>query len=225
MAITSGLQKADSLRGSEYSEAIYALKQNDGVIGRNGKDRSAVAKARNEDAIEDVICFTPGALISTKNGMVPVEKLRAGDTVITRDNGYQELAWIGRKELSHDQLCKASNVWPVKISAGSLGQGLPLSDMVVSPNHRLLILSAENRLFFDEAEVLIEAKHLVGRPGITQLITKSVSYIHLMCEHHELLLSDGFWTESFQPGPSSLAHVVDALGKSCCHKCDGMDLK
>lgn len=157
--------------------------------------------------IEDVICFTPDTLIASKNGMISVEDLQVGDTVLTRDNGYQELVWVGRKDLSNRQLSEASNIWPIKIAAGSLGSGSPETDITVSPNHRLLIQSAENRLFFDEAEVLIPAKHLVGRPGITQHAPKSVSYIHLMCEQHELVLSNGIWTESFQPGTQALLGV------------------
>ncbi|WP_366525648.1 Hint domain-containing protein [Planktotalea sp.] len=42
---------------------------------------------------------------------------------------------------------------------------------------------------------------------ITQHAPKSVSYIHLMCEQHELVLSNGIWTESFQPGTQALLGV------------------
>ena len=46
--------------------------------------------------IENVIpCFTPGTLIATPQGEVPVEELKAGDQIITRDNGIQEIRWTG----------------------------------------------------------------------------------------------------------------------------------
>jgi hypothetical protein len=167
---------------------------------------NVVDTTANSD-IEQVICFTPGTLISTAKGMRPVEDIQVGERLITRDNGFKELAWVGRKNLDFRQLRQTPNLCPVTISAGSLGNGLPLADMTVSPNHRVFMLSAENRVLFDEAEVLIPARKLVGLPGITQDMPKSVSYIHLMCEEHELILSDGFWTESFQPTTEALVAI------------------
>ena len=50
------------------------------------------------------------------------------------------------------------------------------------------------------------AKHLVGRPGITRVLPESgVDYVHFMFERHEVVLADGVWSESFQPGDQSLA--------------------
>lgn len=40
-----------------------------------------------------VICFAAGTMIRTARGERPVEKLRVGDLVVTRDNGLQPLAW------------------------------------------------------------------------------------------------------------------------------------
>lgn len=157
--------------------------------------------------IEQVICFTPGSLITTANGTCTVENLRPGEKILTRDNGMQELVWTGRKDLDCIDLRAARELWPVTVAAGSLGNGLPTRDLTVSPNHRFLILSAQNRLLFDEAEVLIAAKFLVGRPGITQTMPSSVSYIHLMFQCHEVILSDDVWTESFHPGTYALTAV------------------
>ena len=54
----------------------------------------------HHDDDDDVIpCFAPGTLIATPKGEVPVENLRAGDRVITRDNGIQEIRWTGLRAL------------------------------------------------------------------------------------------------------------------------------
>ena len=37
-----------------------------------------------------------------------------------------------------------------------------------------------------------------------------VTYIHVMFDNHEVILSDGAWTESFQPGD----HSLKGLGKA-----------
>jgi hypothetical protein len=73
-----------------------------------------------------------------------------------------------------------------------------------SPNHRMLMAGSSTQLLFGETEVLIAAKHLVGRPGICNMQLGQVSYVHLMFERHEILLADGSWTESFQPGDQTL---------------------
>jgi hypothetical protein len=54
-------------------------------------------------------------------------------------------------------------------------------------------------MLFGEPEVLVAAIHLVGRCGIRQELSLGVDYIHLMFDAHEILCSDGIWSESFQP--------------------------
>jgi hypothetical protein len=155
-------------------------------------------------------CFTPGTLIATPRGEVAVEALAVGDRIITRDNGIQPIRWIGRRDLSVAELVATDAFRPVMIRQGALGQGLPERDMIVSPQHRVLVVGDDSLLYFEEREVLIAAKHLVGRPGIERMAPRDVSYIHVMFDAHQVILSDGAWTESFQPGDSSLAGLHDA---------------
>jgi len=158
--------------------------------------------------IENVIpCFTPGAMIATPRGEVPVESLREGDRVITRDNGIQEIRWIGRRTLNRQDLAEAPNLKPILIRAGSLGHGLPERDMLVSPQHRVLIAGKRTQLYFDESEVLVAARHLVNTGSIQTVDTLRTTYIHFMFDRHEVVLSDGAWTESFQPGDQSLGSM------------------
>jgi Hint domain len=149
-------------------------------------------------------CFTPGTLIATPRGEVAVETLRAGDRIVTRDNGLQEIRWIGQKPLSWSDMAAASHLRPVMVRQGSLGNGLPERDMMVSPNHRLLVANDRTALYFDEHEVLVSAKHLVGGAGVHAVESMQTTYIHFMCDQHEVVLSNGAWTESFQPGDYSL---------------------
>ena len=160
----------------------------------------AVIGSMTFSGIEQVIpCFTPGTLITTDRGDVAVEDLQAGDMVMTRDNGLQPLRWIGRRELSMADLIVKPNLRPVQISAGALGYGLPLRDMKVSPQHRMLIEGARAEMLFGEPEVLVTAKHLCVLPGVAEKMTAGVSYIHLLLDRHEIICADGAWTESFQP--------------------------
>ena len=156
---------------------------------------------------EEIICFTPGTLIDTLRGRVKVEDLVPGDKVLTRDNGYQPLAWVGSRTLSDAQMARCPQAAPIRISAGALGANLPERDLVVSPRHRMLVSGARAELMFGEREVLVTAADLLGLPGVRQDAAVATRYIHVMCEGHEIIRAEGSWTESFQPAEA----VVNAL--------------
>jgi hypothetical protein len=151
-----------------------------------------------------VPCFTPGAFVHTPAGRVPVERLQAGDTVITRDNGMQKIRWIGKRTLSPGQLRANPHLRPVCIAAGSLGDGVPSRDMIVSPQHRFLLTHGMFELYFGEPEVFLASKHLLGHQGIQISPLPQVTYIHFMFDHHQVVLVDDAWTESFQPEDMTL---------------------
>ncbi|MEP1898404.1 MAG: cadherin-like domain-containing protein [Ascidiaceihabitans sp.] len=161
--------------------------------------------------IENVIpCFTPGTLIATPKGERRVEDLAVGDRIITRDNGIQEIRWMGAKDMKAADFAKAQHLRPIMISQGALGGGLPERDMMVSPNHRVLVANDKTALYFEEREVLVAAKFLTGLDGVDVVDVAWTTYIHIMFEQHEVVLSDGAWTESFQPGDQTLAGVGNA---------------
>ena len=178
-----------------------------GVVTYFDKDGNATGTVEFYN-IENVIpCFTPGTLIATPQGERRVEDLEIGDRVITRDNGIQEIRWLGQTTLTGGDLLQAQHLKPVMIGKGALGNGLPERDMMVSPNHRVLIANDRTALYFDETEVLVAAKHLRELDGVDVVDADQVTYIHFMFDQHEVVLSDGAWTESFQPGDLSLRGV------------------
>ena len=155
--------------------------------------------------VENVIaCFTPGTRIVTDRGEVLVQDLAAGDRVLTRDHGHQPIRWIGRRRLGIGSLIADPSLQPVRIRKGALGAGLPERDMLVSRQHRMLVTGSRAELMFGVDEVLVRAVHLLGLPGIELAMQKEVTYLHLLFDRHELVLADGAWSESFQPGERSL---------------------
>uniref|UniRef100_UPI0038928519 Ig-like domain-containing protein n=1 Tax=Pseudooceanicola sp. MF1-13 TaxID=3379095 RepID=UPI0038928519 len=205
------------LRGSAPAGGRIEVKytsadREDGYVEFYGAadDLNPIGRADFEE-IENVIpCFTPGTLIATPKGEVLVETLREGDRVITRDNGIQEIRWTGHKDLMGRDFLQQEHLKPVLIQKGSLGYGLPERDMLVSPNHRVLVNNDKTALYFEEREVLVAAKHLTGLAGVNRVDTMRTQYIHFMFDQHEVVLSDGSWTESFQPGHQTL----DGLGNA-----------
>ncbi|MEM7438275.1 MAG: Hint domain-containing protein [Pseudomonadota bacterium] len=184
--------------GDSTSGTIEFLDDDDNVIG-----------TMTYTEIENLIpCFTPGTMIATMQGERKVEDLQVGDRVITRDNGAQEVRWIGSKPLSGMQLQSNPHLQPILIQQGALGNGLPERDMLVSPQHRVLVHNADVGLMFNEPEVLVAAKHLIDpSKGIVRVEASQATYMHMMFDHHEVVLSDGAWTESFQPGDQAMAGI------------------
>lgn len=156
-----------------------------------------------------VSCFTPGTLIATAGGETPVEELEVGNLVRTRDHGLQPVRWVGRRTLSRAALLADPTLRPVRIAKGALGEGLPLRDMAVSRQHRMLVAGPRAALLFGEIEVLVRALHLVHLPGIAHQLCDGVTYVHILFDRHELVLADGAWSESYQPGVRTLAGIDD----------------
>lgn len=157
--------------------------------------------------IETIVpCFTPGTLIDTARGPVPVETLEVGDRVLTMDHGYQVLRWIGQRVLTPADLARSSQLRPILIGRDAFGPGLPERDLRVSPQHRLLLTGARAELISGETEVLAPAVHFLGLPGVVRdAAAAGVTYIHLLFDRHEIIRSDGLWTESYQPAAATLA--------------------
>jgi Ca2+-binding RTX toxin-like protein len=160
--------------------------------------------------IEDVVCFTPNTLIATPKGERRVQDLAIGDRVITRDNGIQEIRWVGNRPIGAREMELNPHLKPVLIRQGALGNGLPERDMMLSANHRVLVANDKTTLYFEDREVLVAAKHLTGLEGVDIVGVSSTAYIHFLFDQHEVVLSDGAWSESFQPGDHSLKGIGNA---------------
>lgn len=179
-------------------------------LDKDGNETGSLQFRNIENVIEDVICFTPGTMIATPKGERRVETLKVGDRVITRDNGIQEIQWLGHRGVLGTELRRKPHLKPIMIKAGALGNGLPERDTLVSPNHRVLVASDKTALYFEEREVLVAAKHLIGLDGVSVGDVTGTKYIHIMFAQHEVILSNGAWTESFQPGDYSLQGIGNA---------------
>ncbi len=159
-------------------------------------------------------CFARGTLIETDRGAVAIEELTEGDLVMTRDNGLQPIRWIGNRALSAEVLFANDKLRPIRIRAGALGRGLPTSDLLVSPQHRVLVRSHIAQKMFGAPEVLVAAKQLCQIDGIDIAYDMaSVEYFHMLFDRHEVVISNGAETESLFTGPEALKAVGPAAAE------------
>ncbi|WP_410217923.1 Hint domain-containing protein [Paracoccus sp. (in: a-proteobacteria)] len=156
------------------------------------------------EPVQTANCFTPGTRIETPKGPCAIETLVAGDLVVTIDNGPQPIRWIGRR-LIPALTDRNVHLRPIRIAAGALGPHVPQTALTVSPQHRVLIRSAFAQDIFGVPEILAAAKQLVAVPGIDVADDATeVTYIHMLLQRHELVLSNGAVTETMYAGPEAL---------------------
>ena len=152
-----------------------------------------------------VACFVNGTLIETARGAVPVEDLQPGDRLRTIDGSFKPLRLIPNRALGPQDLAASPKLRPIRILAGALGVGNPQRDLLVSPQHRMLVKSTIAERMFGVDEVLVAATKLTVLPGIfVDETVEEFSYFHLVLDAHEVIFAEGALTESFYCGPFAI---------------------
>lgn len=141
---------------SDGVEDVYFLPLAELQLGLDyrlvGLDRHA-ATAR----LAEVACvsFSRGTNITMASGLqVPIEKLKVGDMILTRDDGPQPVRWIGQTTLR-----AVGEFAPVVIKSGALHNE---GDLLLSPDHRIFVYQRQDRLGAGRSEVLVKVRHLIN---------------------------------------------------------------
>ena len=141
-----------------------------------------------------------GTPIATPMGRRRIEDLQPGETIWTRDDGAQPVTWIGARRVSGARLHMEPHLRPIRVAAGTLGAWRPDTDLLLSPDYRLLITGRIARALFSEREVLVRAADLVALPGISvDLDVSEVTYVQVMLERHQIVTVAGLPGESYRP--------------------------
>lgn len=160
---------------------------------------------RSGDLTPQVICFTPDTRIDTPGGPVAVRDLAEGDRVLTKDDGPQPIRWIGKRRMSGARLYTMPELRPIRIRAGAVGMDVPDGDLLVSPQHRMLVKGEMARALYGEAEVLVAARDLLNDGSIhVDRRLREVTYVHLLLDRHSIVFANGLETESFHPASMDL---------------------
>ncbi|MFL4471944.1 Hint domain-containing protein [Tateyamaria armeniaca] len=182
--------------------------QSDSLQTNDGGNTYFAQSSSNEGSIP--ACYAEGTMIATPSGARPVERLRPGDRVWTADNGSQTIRWIWDSTVPLEDVENPS--YPVLIRASALGPGLPVADLVVSPQHRILVGGGGQLTGPFEKAVFVPAKSLTSLPGIRYLRgRKSVRWLHFSCDHHEVIIANGCMSESLYLGPMILRQLPRRL--------------
>jgi hypothetical protein len=156
------------------------------------------------------ICFGETVELETPVGRRRVCDLRAGDAVLTEDGRSVTIAWIGVSCYGRFQATADPRLRPVHLHAHALGRGLPDRDLVLSPQHRVVVEGPACELLFGTERVFVIARHLPLPFATWPEPEADVRYYHLLLENHEIVVSNGLPTESFQPARRMIETLSEA---------------
>lgn len=160
----------------------------------------------------DFPCLTPGTMVATPAGPRNVVDLAAGDVLVTANRDLVRIAWVGRRAL--DLRNRPSGAKPVLVREGALGPGMPDSDTVLSPDHRVMLADDAAALLFDQREVLVPSKALTGFPRVRDMAgRKRVQYITVFTDRHAVIYANRMPVETLYPGPMALRRL-GVLGRA-----------
>ncbi|SLN28647.1 hypothetical protein PSA7680_01305 [Pseudoruegeria aquimaris] len=130
-----------------------------------------------------------GAPVLTETGPRPIESLRPGDLVQTRDNGLQPVRWVVKRRVP-----AVGGFRPVRLCAPFFGL---TRDLLLGPDQRVLVEGASVEYLFGEEEMFVEARHLVdGRAAMEEGAARMVTYYQLLLDNHEIISVGGLELES-----------------------------
>ena len=180
------------LNVSQGSTQVYHFNQFFFANGQTVSDLQFVTDGSTGTLI--TICFAAGTRIATDRGEVAVEDLQPEDQVVTLEAGARVLRpvrWIGRRHLNLLRHPDATLAAPVRIVADAFAPGVPHRDLLVSPDHAILVEShGESRLV--PARLLINQMTIRQETGLA-----SVGYFHVELDRHSILLAEGLASESY----------------------------
>jgi len=131
-------------------------------------------------------CFAACTRIATPRGLIAVERLCAGDEVLTVSGAHRPIKWIGHRRVECRRHPLPERVWPVRIAAHAFGQGRPQRTLLLSPDHSVFVEG-----------VLIPIRFLINGTTIEQIELDGIYYYHLELASHDVVLAEGLPTETY----------------------------
>jgi Hint domain len=186
---TTSLILTDTNNGKTSTVATLEL------TGNNYTNASVTPDPLISGAVDLVWCFMAGTMIRTRYGEAAVEKLQRGDLIVSADGRPIPVAWIGRQAVS-TRFADPLRVLPIRIMAGALGENVPSRDLLLSPDHAVLV-----------GDVLIQAGALVNGVSILREtnVPQAFTYYHVEVDDHSLILAENTAAETFVDTVSRLS--------------------
>jgi hypothetical protein len=141
------------------------------------------------------LCFMAGTMIRTPDGEVAVETLKRGDFVLTAEGVARPVSWLGRQTVS-TRFADPLRIWPIRVKAGALAENVPARDLLLSPDHAVLVDGA-----LIQAGALVNGASILRETAVPEIFT----YYHVELDDHSLVLAENTPAETFVDNVERLA--------------------
>lgn len=206
---------SDGTAGTATAEDGYFLVFPDGMPPPD-TDLTAGGIVENDDNTPhlglgaSVVCFAAGTEIETPDGPRRVETLQEGDLVMTAAMGAQPIRWSGASTV-----VAQGDLAPIVITRGTLGND---RDLVLSPQHAILLSDWRAELLYGQSDVLVRAKDLLNMDGVYRRPGRLITYCHILMDQHHVVKAHGVWSETLYPG----AVAMDAVNSEAQAEIDAL---
>jgi hypothetical protein len=107
--------------------------------------------------------------------------------VLTQDGHAKPVSWLGRQTVS-TLFADKLRVLPIRIKAGALADNVPARDLLISPDHAVLVGDA-----LIQAGALVNGTSIVRETDVPEVFT----YYHVEVDDHSVILAENTPVETF----------------------------
>ena len=140
--------------------------------------------------------FGPNTLIEGDREFLPVGRICEGDLIMTLEHGLLPVRLVAIETFWMGRVAQNPMARPICISRGCLGQESPWRDLVVSPDHKVLVSGWTAYHFFGADEAEIPAVSLLRVEGVAQLQVTKITCSALQFDVPATVRAEGVWCEA-----------------------------
>lgn len=155
-----------------------------------------------------------GTVIETAAGLVAVEDLVPGTTIVTADGRREQITWIGTMTLFPPQTVPGlAPATMTRITADAFGEGRPMPDLMLGPQARVAVQGGRYGRT-DGLRTSIPARSLIDGESIVEVTPVApVSVYHIVLARHGALRCAGVEIESYHPGKDQAERLDPQLAQ------------
>lgn len=159
----------------------------------------------------DHLCFgvSGSSLIASGRGLIRATEVKIGDVVMNGQGGSNRVAavLVALTVPGRDR---------IRIAQGALGDGLPVSDMVVGPRQRIKVTAQDMIALANHEDATVAAEDLLPLPGVETVIGKLSEVVHIVIDAYDFFLADGLVVQGLSPTRSVLETLPVDLAEDLC---------
>ena len=171
----------------EFTDVSYASTTIANPTTGTGTTNVTPYYTSNKSQSQVYLCFLADTRIATPAGEVAVESLKEADLVTTLGGTAQRVRWIGTRRVSA-RFADPLRAYPIRVRTGALADGVPSRDLLLSPDHALLVDG-----ILAQAGALVNGVSIVRETEVPETFT----YYHVEVAEHSLVLAENTPAETF----------------------------